>query len=443
MSQPEVTASDSATVRRSVVASTVGAAIEWFDYMLYGAAAALVFPALFFPEADPYVGVLLAFSTFFVGFLARPIGAAIFGHIGDRVGRKKALLATIVLMGIGTLGVGLMPTYASIGVWAPILLALLRCLQGFGVGGEWGGAVLLATESGSSRSRGFRASFPQASALIGIGGANLAFVLAAASMSHEAFMSWGWRLPFLSSVALVVVGLWIRQRVPETDDFRRLQASGKVSRAPLTEVLRSHPKQILLCTLLKSAEMVPVYIFITFILSYGTEQLSYSRTSLLLLVSFSALLGAAAVVVAGRYSDRIGHERVYVIGAGATFVFGFVYFAMIDTGSTLLAAIAIVVSLLSYALMFSAEAVIITKNFAPQVRYSGSSLSFNLAGIIGGGPAPLIATYLFHEFGSTAIALYIALGCVLGLVALRWLVRLRPRPAVAPPALAAASEGSA
>ncbi|MFC0449845.1 MFS transporter [Rhodococcus jostii] len=423
----------SSAVKRSVFASTVGAGIEWYDFMLYGAAAALVFPKLFFPEASPVVGVLLAFSTYFVGFLARPLGAAIFGHIGDRVGRKKSLLATIILMGVGTVGIGLVPSYQEIGFWGPALLVFLRSLQGIGVGGEWGGAVLLAMESGSKGRQGFRGSFPQAAGTIGIGVANLAFLAVSLGMPTEAFMTWGWRIPFLASVILVFVGIWIRNGVPETAEFQKLKNSGRISKAPLKDLLRQSPVEILLAALLKSAEMIPVYIFIAFILSYGTDTLSYSRNTLLLLVSAAALISAAAMILAGHYSDRIGHERTFILGACVMAVFGFVYFAVIDSGSLVGAALVILFSLIPYAAMFAPEPVLIANNFPAETRYSGSSLGFNLAGIIGGGPAPFIATWLVTQYGSMAVATYIAVFCLIGVAAAKGLSRRARRRAATPP----------
>lgn len=433
------TATDPKTVRRSVIASTVGAGIEWYDFMLYGAAAALVFPALFFPEASPVTGVLLSFSTYFVGFLARPLGAVIFGHIGDRIGRKASLLATIILMGAGTVGIGLVPSYDSIGFWGPVLLVLLRTVQGIGVGGEWGGAVLLAMEAGTKRREGFRGSFPQAAGTLGIGTANLAFLAASLGMSSAAFMSWGWRLPFLSSVVLVFVGVWIRRNVPETQVFQEAKESGRLRKAPVIDVVRSNPIEIALTALLKSAEMIPVYIFIAFILSYGTVQLSYSRNALLLLVALAAYISAGAMIVAGHYSDRIGHEKMFTIGSLMMMAFGFVYFIVLDTGSLIGATVVILLSLLPYALMFAPEPVLIAKNFPAETRYSGSSLGFNLAGIIGGGPAPFIATWLVVQFGSMSVALYIAVFCLIGVVSVRALTaraRVRdgmPAPTAEPP----------
>ncbi len=406
-----------ATVRKAIFASTVGSAIEWFDFMLYGAAAALVFPTLFFPDASPVTGVLLAFTTYFVGFLARPLGAAIFGHIGDRVGRKQSLVITILLMGVGTVGIGLVPPYSSVGAIGPILLVLLRTIQGIGVGGEWGGAVLMAMESGKVGGEGFRGSFPQAASSIGIGSANIAFMIVSFFLTQEQFMAWGWRIPFLFSVVLVVLALWIRSQVPETDAFAKAKSAGNVSRVPVLEVLRDSPAEVGLAALLKSAEMIPVYIFITFVLSYGTSEHGYDRTTLLLLVAFSAFIAAGTMLFAGRLSDRVGHERLYIAGAVAMTVFSFIYFVGIDSGMIVIAGAVMLVSLVPYAFMFAPEPAVISKGFPTRTRYSGASLGFNLAGIIGGGPAPFIATWLVTSYGSMAIAGYIAVFCLIGSLA--------------------------
>ncbi|MFE7796386.1 MFS transporter [Nocardia sp. NPDC057440] len=414
-------------VKRSVLASTVGAGIEWYDFMLYGAAAALVFPKLFFPHASPVTGILLAFSTYFVGFLVRPLGAAIFGHVGDRVGRKKSLLATIVLMGVGTVGIGLVPSYETIGVLGPVLLVFLRALQGIGVGGEWGGAILLAMESGSRTGRGFRASFPQAAGVLGISAANVVFLAVGLGMSSETFMSWGWRIPFLTSAVLVAVGLWIRHQVPETEEFRELEHSGRISKAPLIQLVRDSPAEIAFTALLKSAEMIPIYIFITFILSHGTQALSYDRNILLLLVSLGALIAASTMPMIAWYADRVGHGRVFTAGAAAVALFVFAYFRIIDSGSPVGAAIVIVLSLVPCAAMIASEPMLIAGSFPPETRYSGASLGFNLAGVIGGGPAPFVATWLVTHFGSMAVAAYIAAFCAVGIAAVKALSRRAAR----------------
>jgi MFS family permease len=326
-------------------------------------------------------------------------------------------MATILLMGVGTVGIGLVPSYDSIGVWAPILLVALRCLQGIGVGGEWGGAVLLAMESGDTKKQGFRGSFPQAAATVGVGAANLAFLAVSLSMPTEAFLSWGWRIPFVSSVVLVLVGLWIRNAVPETSAFQKARDSGLLSKRPLLDVIRRSPVEIILAALMKSGEMIPIYVFIAFILSYGTANLSYSRNSLLLLVSVSALLASALMIYVGAKSDKLGHERTFVIGASVMAVFGFVYFLVIDTGSLVGASIVILVSLIPYGIMSAPEPVLIARNFPAETRYSGASLGFNLAGIVGGGPAPFVATWLVASFGSMAVAVYIAIFCLIAIAA--------------------------
>ncbi|OZM80902.1 MFS transporter [Pseudonocardia sp. MH-G8] len=415
--------------RRAVLGSTVGSTIEAYDFLLYGIVAALVFPAVFFPEQSPYTGVLLAFSVWFIGFLARPLGAAIFGHLGDRVGRKKTLVFTMLLMGVGTVGIGLIPSYESIGPASAFLLVGMRLLQGLGFGGEWGGANLLAMESGSRRHRGLLTSFPQAAAMLGLFLANVSVFGMNRSLTPEAFASWGWRVPFVGSAVLIAVGLWVRFRVLETAEFRRLQEDGRVERAPLLAVFRHQPVTLLLCTLVKVAEMVPIYIFISFVFAYGTGTLGLDAEFLTLSVAAAALLAAVAMPAVGHLSDRIGHERMYQIGAATMVVFAFVYFAGLSTGSPLVAAACIVASLIPYAMMFGAEGAILGKSFAPAWRYTGSSLAFNLAGIIGGGPAPFIATWLLVQTGNAyAIAAYIVVAGLVGFAAVTVLRRRAAAP---------------
>lgn len=332
---------------------------------------------------------------------------------------------TMLTMGVGTVGVGLIPPYSAIGSAGAFLLVACRLLQGLGVGGEWGGANLLAMESGSSRHRGLLTSFPQAGAMLGLAGANVAVFIMTAALPDRAFVVWGWRLPFLASGGLFVLGLWLRARVEETPDFRKVVAAGAVQRRPVVAVLRHQPGELGLCLLVKVAEMVPVYVFSAFILAYGTRTLGLERGFLLLAVAGAALIAAMLMPFVGHWSDRVGHERVYQLGAVSMIGFAFVYFAAVRTAIPPLVGPAIAVSLVPYALMFGTEGAIFGKTFRPEWRYSGSSLSFNLAGIIGGGPAPFVATWLLTRYGNPyAIAIYIAAAGVVGLAAVTAL-RLR------------------
>src|SRR6516225_6479586 len=309
-------------LRRALIASTVGTTIEWYDFLLYGQVTGLVFGPLFFPKSDPIVGVLEAFAVFFIGFVGRPIGAAIFGHWGDRIGRKATLIATLLITGLATVAVGLVPTYASIGIWGAILLTVIRLIQGIGVGGEWGGSVLLAIEwAQTNRNRGFIASWPQFGAPAGFFLANLA-VLIFSWLSGDQFLTWGWRIPFLISIIMVAIGLWIRLGILETPVFQRVLDEERVERVPVLQVLKRQPKEVALTALLRLSEQAPGYIFGAFVFSYGTLVLGASRDFLLTAVLVSAVLGFLWVTVAGHLSDRIGRKRMYMIGCVFVAVFG-------------------------------------------------------------------------------------------------------------------------
>jgi MFS family permease len=407
-----------AQLRRALIASTVGTTIEWYDFLLYGQVTALVFGPLFFPKSSPLVGVLQAFGIFFIGFVGRPIGAAIFGHWGDRIGRKATLIATLLVSGIATVAVGLVPTYASIGVWGPVLLTVIRLIQGIGVGGEWGGSVLLAMEwARTTRHRGFIASWPQFGAPAGFFLANLA-VLVFSWLSGDQFLVWGWRVPFLISIIMVAVGLWIRLGILETPVFQKVIDEERVERVPVLEVLKRQPKQVALTALLRLPEQAPGYIFGAFVFTYGTTVLGASRNFLLIGVLVSAVLSFLWVTVAGHLSDRIGRKRMYIIGCVFVAVFGFVYFAMLDTKVPAVIFIAIAVSGLPIMTMYGPEAALIAESFSPRLRYSGSSLGYQLASIIAGGPSPFIATALVATFhASFPIAVYILACAVVGIIA--------------------------
>lgn len=405
-------------LRRAVIASTVGTAIEWYDFFLYSTVTGLVFAKLFFPQSDPWVGTLEAFAIYAVGFIARPIGAAIFGHYGDRIGRKSTLIATLLLMGLATAAVAVVPTYSSIGIWGAVILTVLRFIQGVGVGGEWGGSVLMSMEwARNDRSRGLIASWPQFGVPCGLFLANLA-VLAFSQMAGDQFLAWGWRIPFALSIILVGVGLYIRLGILETPVFSKLVAERQVDRTPMLTVIREYPKEILLSAFARMSEQAPFYVFTAFIFSYGIGTLHVSRDFLLTAVLSASVLSFVSIPLCGHISDQIGRKNMYMIGAAVTGVFGFIYFAMLNTGSPTIIFLAIILSLIPHDMQYGPQAALIAESFTGRLRYSGSSLGYQLASVIAGGPAPLIATWLFGTFHSaTAIAVYIAVCAVMTLVA--------------------------
>jgi MFS family permease len=405
-------------LRRALIASTVGTTIEWYDFLLYGQVTGLVFGKLFFPQSAPMVGVLQAFAVFFVGFVGRPIGAAIFGHWGDRIGRKATLIATLLITGVATFAVGLVPAYASIGIWGAVLLTLIRLIQGIGVGGEWGGSVLLAMEwARTTKNRGFLAAWPQFGGPAGLFLANVA-VLFFSWLSGDQFLVWGWRIPFFLSIVMVGIGLWIRLGITETPVFRRVVEEERVERVPVLEVLKRQPKQVLLSALLRMPEQAPGYIVGTFIFTYATSVLGVQRNFVLVAVLFQAVLGFLWVPMAGRLSDTIGRKNMYFIGSVFVGVFGFIYFALLDTKVPSLIFIAIALSLLPATTCYGPQAALIAESFTPRLRYSGTSLGYQLASIIAGGPSPFIAAALFATLHSSfPIALYI-MGCgIIGIIA--------------------------
>ena len=410
-----------AELRKAVIASTIGTTIEWYDFFLYSTAAGLVFGKLFFPQTNALTATLLSFGTYFVGFLSRPIGAAIFGHYGDRIGRKATLIATLLCMGLATFAIALVPDYAAIGIWGAILLTLLRVIQGIVVGGEWGGSVLIAMEWSRDKSRGLVASWPQFGVPFGLFLANLA-VLVFSALSGSAFPVWGWRVPFLLSALLVGVGLWVRLGILETPTFRKLMAERRIERAPVLEVIRKQPREILLSALARMSEQAPFYVFTAFVFSYGSDTLRLPRDFVLSAVLVAALTSFAAIPLSGHISDHIGRRKMYMIGAVTVGVFGFIYFGLLGTAKPWLMFLAIALSLIPHGMQYGPQAALIAEAFTPRLRYSGASLGYQLAAIFAGGPAPLIATALAATYPSGyAIALYIAACALISLIA-TWLM---------------------
>jgi MFS family permease len=407
-------------LRRAIIASTVGTTIEWYDYFLYSTVTPLVFAQLFFPNSDPLTSQLNAFGVYFVGFIARPIGALIFGHYGDRIGRKAALIASLLLMGIGTFLVAVVPGYASIGIAGGIILSILRFIQGIGVGGEWGGSVLLSMEWGRHGRRGFNASWPQFGVPAGLLLANVA-VLFFSLLSGPDFVNWGWRVPFLLSIVLVGVGLWIRLGILETPTFQRLVETRRVERQPVLEVIKRHPKEIILGSLARVSEQAPFYVFTAFVFTYAvgnTSPLGFDRNFILRPVLVASILGFITIPAFGHLSDRFGRKPVYMIGAAATGVYGFVYFGLLDTKIAALVFIAIALSLIPHDMQYGPQAAMIAESFPGRLRYSGASISYQLSSVFAGGPAPLIAVALFAAYRTGyAVAGYIAVCAIITLIA--------------------------
>jgi metabolite-proton symporter len=402
---------------RAVIAATVGTSIEWYDFFLYGSAAALVLNQQFFPNVDPTSGILIAFGTNFVGFAARPVGAAIFGHYGDRIGRKATLVMTLLLMGIGTFLVGLVPPYASIGIMGGVLLTILRLAQGIGVGGEWGGSVLLAMEWGArSGKRGFIASWPQFGVPVGLLLSNGMLALVTA-LTGPNFVTWGWRIPFLISIVLVGVGLWIRLGILETPVFSRLLEQRRTSAAPVAEVLRRNWREVILTCLIRTGQQAPFYIFWTYVLVYATGTLQMQRQDVLNDTLLASAVSLVTVPLWGYVSDRFGRKRTYMLGAAAMALFAWPYFALLDTRVPGLVLLAIVLAPIVHDIQYGPQAAFIAEAFPPRLRYSGASLGYHLASVTAGGPAPIIAAYLLSQFGtSMAIVAYIIVCALISFV---------------------------
>lgn len=409
--------------RRGIfAASIVGTSIEWYDYYIFGTAAALVFGGLFYPEVSPVAGTLAAFATFAVGFVARPLGAAIIGHFGDRIGRKSMLVLTLLLAGGGTFLIGVLPTYAAIGLAAPILLVVLRLIQGFGVGGEWGGAVLIATEHASRRRRAVYGSFAQFGVPIGVLTSNLAF-LAVSALPKDAFESYGWRIPFLVSIVLVVVGFLVRSRLTDAPEFQQVKQEKSVSKIPFADLVRSAPRTLTLASMASIAPPAVGYTVIVYMLTYGTKVIGFSRTTLLTLILISTLFWIATIVLAAVAADRFGAKRVYTIGALTAVIWPLPMFALVNTGEAGPAFVGFLVAAAVQGIMAGAQGGLFTEIFEVRVRYSGISIAYQLGGMVGGAVTPIVATALFGAYGSsTPIGIYVT---ALSLVSLVGVLGLR------------------
>lgn len=413
-------------MRRVLIASLVGSSIEWFDYFLYGTVAALVFNTMFFVSEDPSIGLILAYASFALAFFIRPLGGVIFSHIGDRIGRKKTLVLTLSLMGVATFGMGLLPTYYTIGIWAPILLITLRLVQGLGIGGEWGGAMLLAVEYAPKEQRGFFGSVPQMGVTIGM-------VLGTLSLSimtllpEEAFMSWGWRVPFLLSALLVAFGLWIRNGIEETPSFKQVQSQGTIPRIPVVDTFKYHWREVLIAVGAKVVETAPFYIFGTFVVSYATKNVGHSNSEVLMAVMVATIITTILIPFMGKLSDKVGRKPLYIFGTVAMGLYAFPYFWMLNEGSNFMMFLATIIGLgIIWSPITAVLGTMFSEIFAAEVRYTGISLGYQIGAALAGGTAPLIAAALLLNFNDSyvPVALYIIFTTLISLTAI-WAVKDR------------------
>ena len=411
-------------IKKVALTSLAGTSIEWYDFFLYGAAAGLVFPKLFFGEASPTTALILSFLTFAAGFIARPVGGIIFGHFGDLIGRKKTLVIALMLMGVSSTLIGLLPTYATIGVAAPILLTLLRFAQGIAIGGQWGGAMLLVTESAPKEKRGYYGAFAQAGAPIGVILANLAFIGVGLFTNEESFLAWGWRIPFLASFVLIIISLYIQLKLEDTKAFKELESLKEqspikkkvIKSSPILEAIRKYPQRISLAAGAFLSVQVTFYILIAFLLAYGVETTDFNRDDLLMAVLIGSAIMVPTQFYFSAYSDRNGRKGVFMAGAALTALWAFAIFPLMASGSFIFAVLAIAVGLTFLGMMYGPQAAFFAELFSTEVRYSGASLGYQLGAIIGGSFAPIIATLLWKNYDIFWVSVYIAFASILSLI---------------------------
>lgn len=420
MTQHESTTTVLRKNKKVLIASLTGSSIEWFDYFLYGTAAALVFNKIFFPMVDPVIGLILSYLSFSLTFFIRPIGGVLFAHIGDRIGRKKTLVLTLSLMGGATVMIGLLPTYDMIGMWAPALLILMRIIQGMGIGGEWGGALLLAYEYAPEKRKGFFGSIPQAGVTIGMLMAT--FIVSLMTLfSEEDFLSWGWRIPFLLSSVLVILGLWIRKDIDETPDFQKVKKSGQVAKAPLRDTIKHHWREVLIAAGLKVVETAPFYIFSTFVVSYATTTLTYQKSQALEAVTLGALVATIMIPLMGLLSDRVGRQRMYAVSIFVLGLFIVPWFMLLNTGTTWGIVLATVIAFgVLWAPVTAVLGTLCSEIFSANVRYTGITLGYQLGAALAGGTAPLIATGLLAKYDGdwVPVAWYLGVTVAISLIAI-------------------------
>ncbi|MGG0666128.1 MFS transporter [Viridibacillus arvi] len=419
---------DAKQMRKIWIASLVGSSIEWFDYFLYGTVAALVFNQVFFVNEDPTIGLLLSYASFALAFFIRPFGGVIFSHIGDRIGRKKTLVITLSLMGAATFGMGLLPTYQAIGIWAPILLITLRLVQGLGIGGEWGGALLLAVEYAPKEKRGLYGAIPQMGVTIGMVLGTIALSLMSL-LPEGSFMTWGWRVPFLISAVLVLFGLWVRKGIDETPSFKKVKESGDIPKLPIVETLKNYWREVLIAIGAKVVETAPFYIFGTFVVSYATSNLGFSRTAVLNSVMVATIITTILIPIMGSLSDKYGRKKLYIAGTVGMMLYAFPYFWMLQQQSVALLVIATIVGLgVIWAPITAVLGTMFSEIFDAKVRYTGITLGYQIGAAVAGGTAPLVATALLVNFNNSyvPVALYIIITAIISLLAI-WAVKDRSR----------------